>query len=288
LGEVISWVVMRSAGVLLSLFVAAPGALHAAPPEHAPDADPSHELSHTSPAWLVTELTLASGLLVTSVLVSRDAPDACRWCGSNDFDETLRGALVSSRPRVPGMLSDIAVAGVLPSFALAALLAPAYRADRRDHALENVLIVASTTGLSVALAAGLKTVIARERPAEHHGELGRSPAAEHPRERYLSFYSSHTAAAFAVASSVTTLSYLRGYASAPYVAGIGGALGVGVGVLRIASDMHWATDVLAGAGVGTLVGASVPLLLHRRTDSSLMLLPAVGRRQAGLDIRGSF
>jgi membrane-associated phospholipid phosphatase len=291
--EVISWAVMRSAGVWLSLCVAMPGALHAAPPDATPaDAaapvPASHELSRTSAAWLAAELAVTSGLLATSVLVSRDAPDACRWCSSNDFDEFVRSSLVARRPRDAGMLSDIAVAGVLPSFALAALLAPAYRAGRRDHALENVVIVATATGLSLSLALGLKTAIARERPAAHHGELARGPAAKHPRERYLSFYSSHAAAAFAAVSSVTSVSYLRGYDSAPYVALAGGVLGAGVGVLRIAADMHWATDVLVGAGVGTLVGMSVPLLLHRRTETSLTLVPVVGAGRAGIDVRGSF
>jgi membrane-associated phospholipid phosphatase len=278
---------MRSAGVLLSLCVMAPGALHAAPPADAASL-PSHELSHTSPAWLAGELAVAAGALVTSVAVSRDAADGCRWCRSNAFDEGARKALRAARPREAGMSSDIAVAGVLPLFALGVLSVPAYRAGRRVHALENVVIVATATGLSLALATCFKTAVARRRPAEHHGALARSPAAGHRRERYLSFYSSHTAATFAVASSATTVSYLRGYAGAPYVAVAGGLLGAGVGALRIAADMHWATDVLAGAGLGTLAGVSVPLLLHRRAESTVMLLPAVGRRFAGLDVQGSF
>lgn len=279
--------------MLLSLSVLAPGVLHAAPPANAvPPADatpaPSNELSHTSPAWLAGELAVATGALVTSIAVSRDAVEECRWCRSNAFDEGARKALRAARPREAGMLSDIAVAGVLPAFALGTLMVPAYRADRRHHAIEGAVIVATATGLSLALATGLKVVVARERPAQHHGVLERSPAAEHPRERHLSFYSSHTAAAFAVASSATTVSYLRGYAGAPYVAVIGGAFGVGVGALRIAADMHWATDVLVGAGVGTLVGVSVPLLLHRREEAPFSLVPAVGRRFAGLDLRGTF
>jgi membrane-associated phospholipid phosphatase len=130
--------------------------------------------------------------------------------------------------------------------------------------------------------------VARERPAAHHGVIDRSPAVGHPRERNVSFYSSHTAAAFAVASSMTTVSYLRGYEGAPYVAVVGGALSTGIGLLRIAADMHWATDVLVGASAGTLVGVSVPLLLHARTERSVTLVPAVGRRFSGFELRGSF
>jgi membrane-associated phospholipid phosphatase len=288
--EVLSWVLMRSAGVLLSLCALAPGSLCAAPSSDTPrvSAAPSHELSRTAPPWLAGELAVATGLLVTSVAVTRDAPSACRWCRSNAFDERARDAFVAARPREAGMLSDIAVAGALPAFALAASMAPAYRAEHRGHALENVVIVATATGLSISLALASKTMLARERPAAHHGVLERSPAVGRPGERNVSFYSSHTAAAFAVASSVTTVSYLRGYESAPYVAVIGGVLGVGVGVLRIAADMHWATDTLVGAGAGTLVGVSVPLLLHGRRARAVTLVPAVGRRCSGFELHGSF
>lgn len=274
--------------MLLSLCVLAPGGLHAAPPEDSQPERRSLELARTSNAWLLGELGVASALLGTSIALTRSRPDDCRWCRSNGFDEGVRGAFLAARPREAGMVSDIAVVGVLPSFALGALLAPAYQAGERRHALENVVIVATSTGLSLAVATGLKNVFARERPAEHHGALSRSPAAQHPGERYLSFYSSHAAAAFAVASSATTVSYLRGYSSAPYVAVLSGGLAAGVGVLRIAADMHWATDVLVGAGMGTLAGVSVPLLLHQREPGSFGVAPSVGRRSGGLVVSGSF
>lgn len=275
--------------MLLVVCVLVPGVLHAAPPADAPQPPPkSLELSHTGSGFLVGELAITAALLTVSVAATRKAPDECRWCRSNGFDEGVRSALVAARPREAGMLSDIAVAGALPAFSLAALMAPAYGAGKRRHALENVVIVATATGLSLTLATGLKNAFARERPAEHHGVRSRSPAREHPDERYLSFYSSHTAVAFAVASSVTTVSYLRGYASAPAVACFGGGLAVGVGLLRIAADMHWATDVLVGAGVGTLAGVAVPLALHGREARSLMVVPTVERGGGGLAAYGSF
>ena len=39
-----------------------------------------------------------------------------------------------------------------------------------------------------------------------------------------------------------------------------------VGYLRIAGDMHYLTDVLAGAAIGTAVGVAMPLALHGRED----------------------
>jgi membrane-associated phospholipid phosphatase len=51
-----------------------------------------------------------------------------------------------------------------------------------------------------------------------------------------------------------------------------------VGYLRVAGDQHWATDVLAGAAVGGLVGWAVPWVFHRvrRPGARVTVLPAPG------------
>jgi membrane-associated phospholipid phosphatase len=38
--------------------------------------------------------------------------------------------------------------------------------------------------------------------------------------------------------------------------------GVGTAYTRMAADRHYFTDVLAGAGIGTAIGAGIPLLFH--------------------------
>jgi membrane-associated phospholipid phosphatase len=51
------------------------------------------------------------------------------------------------------------------------------------------------------------------------------------------------------------------------------------GWLRIASDNHWLTDVVAGAAVGTAVGLTLPgVVLHRASDggAAVTMYPAPG------------
>ena len=54
-----------------------------------------------------------------------------------------------------------------------------------------------------------------------------------------------------------------------------------MGLLRIAADMHWATDVLTGAVMGTMVGILTPLCVHPREGGGrLVILPTEGGRGA--------
>jgi len=113
-----------------------------------------------------------------------------------------------------------------------------------------------------------------------------------PVEENLSFFSGDTAWAFSVASSATTLAYLRGYAAAPWILAGGGTLAVAAGVLRISADMHWATDVLAGAVIGTTIGAGLPLLLHSRKPTELApavsVVPMIGPQIRGISVSSMF
>ena len=55
----------------------------------------------------------------------------------------------------------------------------------------------------------------------------------------------------------------RGYRSEPYIWAATGVLGAATAYLRIAADKHYATDVLAGAVLGSAVGLTVPWLMRR-------------------------
>jgi membrane-associated phospholipid phosphatase len=77
-----------------------------------------------------------------------------------------------------------------------------------------------------------------------------------------SFFSGHTTTAFTMASAFTTTFFLR-HPESPWrwvVLGASAALASTVGVLKIFAGYHFLTDILAGALVGTAVGALVPIL----------------------------
>jgi hypothetical protein len=122
----------------------------------------------------------------------------------------------------------------------------------------------------------IKWVIGRTRPSQG------SDADEYkPFSSRQSFPSGHTTEAFTLASVVATRSH--GWV----VPTIAYGLAATVGLSRMNDRAHFASDVLAGAVIGTVVGRSV---VHRHTASaehasSWSILPVPARRGGGLVIR---
>ena len=62
-------------------------------------------------------------------------------------------------------------------------------------------------------------------------------------------------------AALAAIADLRGRDPAPiWLIGLPAA--AGVAYFRVAGLHHWTTDVLAGAALGTVIGAAVPRLLH--------------------------
>ena len=81
----------------------------------------------------------------------------------------------------------------------------------------------------------------------------------------LSFFSGHATLTASLAAAAGTIGWLRGYRHAWVLWVVGGAIAVGTGLLRIAADKHWFSDVVAGLLVGGGIGIGVPLLFHGNT-----------------------
>jgi membrane-associated phospholipid phosphatase len=109
------------------------------------------------------------------------------------------------------------------------------RMTRNERFRELTYSLAQATAMSAALAGGVKACVPRERPS---GEDQRS------------FYSGHTANAFAWA---TVLSRRRGLR----VAIPSYAVAVLIGMSRLEKNKHYLTDVTAGATIGYIIGRSV-------------------------------
>ena len=263
------------------MFVALPG-------RAAGDHEIHHELANTT--WRV--LTLESGIAVAvfgTFFLATEPPSTCRWCATNGFDDGIRSALRASDPRVAGTASHVFSIAAVPLVGAAGLVLPALGDHELGRAGKDVWIVANTTVFTIGLTLAVKVSAARQRPAFHYGVQTETEAANTPREANLSFFSSDTAAAFSVAACSTTLAYLHGYESAPWILAGGAAFATTAGVLRISADMHWATDVMMGALVGTAAGVSVPLLLHERrsnTDGALSFNVMVSPH--GVSVFGAF
>lgn len=83
-----------------------------------------------------------------------------------------------------------------------------------------------------------------------------------------SFPSGHTTQAFAVASVLAA-----SYDDHPWIGVTALAIASAVGYSRINANQHYASDVLAGAAIGTAVGWSI---VRRHQQQGSGLAPAVG------------
>jgi membrane-associated phospholipid phosphatase len=110
---------------------------------------------------------------------------------------------------------------------------------------------------------------------------------------YRAFPSIHTASAFAVAT-VYTLETQRRAPGATWIVGpIAYAIAAGPGISRMFTGQHWASDVLAGAFVGTLAGAKVvrynhDIAPHNRVNRFMLGADGVQVSASGASIQYSF
>ena len=221
----------------------------------APAAGPVPLEYHLGADFALTGGAAAAGLVLALAL---RPPDACRLCGTTGLDDA-RGAFLWDDPRAAGRWSDVLAYGALPAALLGGLWLSARAAGDGSAVLVDALAVAEAASVSFLLAQAVKELAARPRP---YVVAGRDLPWASDRERYLSFYSGHTALAFSAAVAAATVAFRRGYRSAWLIGAGGLAAAAVVGYLRIAADMHQLTDVLAGAAAGAAVGFAVPWLLH--------------------------
>lgn len=244
--------VARAAALALLL------ALPAAPPARADAPEPlRYDLRVDVP------VTAAAAAIWFGTELAKDqlAPAACRWCGGNALDDNVRDALVWTDRNAAKRASDLIAFGLLPVAAVGQDLLAAHAAgDVRAAALDG-LVIFEAVALAGDVNQLVKLTVGRQRPFVRFGtDPSRAPAADDN----LSFYSGHTSFAFSLVAATATLADLRGYRTAPWVWGIGLPVAAAAGYFRIAGDMHYLTDVLAGAAVGTAIGIAVPRLLHPR------------------------
>ena len=131
------------------------------------------------------------------------------------------------------------------------------------HSLEAVV-------LSTAVSSSIKLLAGRSRPYldvdnPHSFQFGRGFSGDD----YQSFPSGHTTAAFAFASTVSRETQMWWPRSRWYIGTVmyGGATLVGLS--RMYNNLHWASDVLGGAAIGTLLGLKVVKYTHSHPDNAI-------------------
>lgn len=136
-----------------------------------------------------------------------------------------------------------------------------------DGYMQDTAVLAAESFLAAnAAGALLKYTVGRSRPYTGDGKGVFSPF--NMKTSGTSFPSGHTTSAFSVASVFAARAESRWVKVLCYT------LASGVAAQRIYADKHWASDVVAGAAIGTLVGRDVAGRYGQ--NSAVSLLPSPG------------
>lgn len=262
------------AGTAFSLCLArTPAAAQPAQP-HPPRWSPALDVTITAGGadlWLATE-TFKPYL----------APSRCRWCNVDALDAGVRDALVWRVTDAADTISNV-TGFVLMPFAAVGLDALAAGHDgARGNVGEDLVLIAEAGVVAANVTQLTKMLVGRERPFVHALASAQKTRTREPADNNLSFFSGHTAEAFALAAASGTVGTLRGYRWAPLAWGVGGVVAATTAYLRIAADKHWLTDVVVGAVVGGAIGFAVPFLFHSAVDDTIRASSASAPRTTAL------
>jgi membrane-associated phospholipid phosphatase len=184
-----------------------------------------------------------------------------------------------SHPKRAHVLSNVSAMIVLP---LASLGLPAWwsRSGEKDQLIRDGWQIAQAVSLTLALNQITKLAVGRDRPFVHASATDPTIERIYPASRsdHLSFFSGHSALAFALATSASVVATRRlPRAKAAAVSGSAFTCAAATAWLRMAADKHYATDVLAGAFIGSSIGFLSTWQRPNAEHSTISVESSVGR-----------
>lgn len=205
---------------------------------------------------------LSLGVLSTAIIVDRPLQNEMRRHAPNNNRAVLQVERLGAQYAV----------GVLGGFYLAGAAGNETAADVAQDGLAASLIASGLITPTIKLAVG------RSRPRTNNGIAHFRPFSD----LNASFPSGHTTEAFALAAVVADHYPERWVSYSAY------SLATMVGAARSYHDAHFASDILAGAFIGTWVGRSV--VAHNQTlrTGKIALLPDLASGKIGLRLAGNF
>jgi membrane-associated phospholipid phosphatase len=218
-------------------------------------------------------MALGGGLTLAASIVP---PRGMHVSGPIGFDAAARRALRADTLQSRYIFRDVSDVGLSllvtwPFFADALASTWWYRGSR-DTAEQMALVNLQTLAISGALQGMVNVLVSRERPYGSTCGTSGLPAAALDCEgstHYRSFFSGHAAFSFTSAAMICTDHTRQALLGAPWdalscVAAY--ALAASTATFRVVADVHYASDVLTGMAVGTLVGYGVPWLHSQHAD----------------------
>ncbi|HEY6177960.1 MAG TPA: phosphatase PAP2 family protein, partial [Kofleriaceae bacterium] len=152
------------------------------------------------------------------------------------------------------------------------------------NAVNDAMVVAESAMSATAVASIMTIAAGRPRPFLY-GE--NAPLSDrNGSDAGNSFLSSHSAVAFAIAtSSYVAMHRLRPREQRPYLMlGVGLAAAGFVATSRVLAGQHFITDAVGGG----LVGSSVGVLIASLHGSPVSIVPVTGEHEHGIGIQGRF
>jgi membrane-associated phospholipid phosphatase len=218
------------------------------------------------------------------------------------FDDDLRKALRPDGIQTRYTFRDASDVGLSltvtwPFFVDSLVTAWWYRGSR-EVGQETALIDLEALAISGAAQGITNVLVGRERP---YGRDCGSPNLPNSAldcqgsTRYRSFFSGHSTFSFTGAALICIHHFKNELLGSPWDAlscAGGYAVAASTATFRVVSDVHYASDVIIGALVGTLIGYGVPLLHYRAGAAAnaraggvtVQLVPAPG----GIAVLGVF
>ncbi len=211
-------------------------------------------------------ISILAGVVASVALPSEvlKTPPDCRWCGGANPNPIDRWA-AQAKWDDPCRASRLSYATLGGAVALA--IGPLSHESGERKWLENAGAVTDSAGVALIATQIVKYVVRRERPSRDTCHPGRTTEPD----RNLSFFSGHTAVAFALVSSARETARLRGRDSNDAWLWAGAGAAALTGYLRVAGTRHHLIDVVAGAFAGYAVGKWIPrhvLQAKRRSSQS--------------------
>jgi membrane-associated phospholipid phosphatase len=267
--------------LLLTAWSGAARAQSAAPTTPVAPAPPQPDTAAPKVAWdpdwprfRIAEY-FATGIFAGISFAALAIPDDDgRWTSRNGFDDGVRDAMRFENKRAryaAGDASDLTLTLSLNHLLIDSVVVAWWGHGRTSVAGQMTLINFETIAFTTAVTSLIKSITARERPYFRECSTDRELAALDDCEsvdRYRSFFSGHTSTAFA-AAGLTCMHHAHlplygGGVNDALACIVGVAIATSTGALRIASDNHYASDVLGGAAIGLASGLGLPWLLHYR------------------------